>query len=142
MTQFFQLMEADKTQYLTQLIIKDLDCDYKYGIDKFECIFKIFDMNDDFNDNHKQNLFTLQQLRNCVIHNDSKADGRFCQKCSWMGYKIGENILIKKDDILAYEKSVLAYIGEIHYRLNRKLNVPRKTLSPKKKIRSIINSKD
>lgn len=137
MTQFFQLKEEDKTQYLTELIIKELNCDHKYGIDKFECIFNIFDMNDAFNDKRKQNLFALQQLRNCIVHNDSKADRRFCQNCSWMGYKLGEKVVITKDDLFVYEKSVRIYIGEIYYRLNKKLNAPKEYL---KSLREIFDN--
>jgi len=88
----------------------------------------LFEISGSFYSQHKTNIFILQQVRNCIVHNDAVVDKKFQNNCNWLGYKIGERITITKEDYLAYEFSVLTYIQEVFYRLNKILGAPQNYL--------------
>ena len=136
MTEYFQCEYDEIPMYLTQLIIDNLNCGHKRGINKFECILDAFGFGGPFNASHKEKLFALQQLRNCIVHNDSVVDQHFCRQCKHLGYQVGDRIEITKKEYSKYQTSVLAYIQEIFYRVNEKLGAPEFSL---KQIREGIN---
>jgi hypothetical protein len=123
-----QLDDDEKSASLTDLIINRLNCRDKYGIDRFECFLSPFELDGVFKDDHKNRVLVLHHLRNCIAHNDSIADARLCKNCGWMGFQIGDKIVVTGDEYRGYERSVLAYIGELYIRLNRKLGAPVKFL--------------
>lgn len=125
---FFLLSDDEINSYLTDLIINNLSRGYRHGIDKFECYLDAFGLSGAFNGKYKKRILILHHLRNCIIHNDSTVDVRFCKQCDWMKYHVGDRIIVSENDFKAYEESVLSYIQEIFYRLNNNLGAPEEFL--------------
>jgi hypothetical protein len=122
--EFFALSEDDRAAYLTDAILANLKCGPSHGIKKFECFLNAFGLNGSFDSRYEKQVLELHHLRNCIVHNDSTADSRLCTQCKWLGYKLGDKIVITKKRLREYEKAVLAYILEIFYRLNKELGAP------------------
>lgn len=123
MTEYFKVEEKDKPEYLLDVIFVGLQCRYKLGIDRFECYLAAFGASGAFDNGLKDNLYYLHQIRNCIVHNDSIADKRFCEKCISLDYKPGNKILVTKTDYRVYEYSVIAYMNEVFIRINKILGV-------------------
>ena len=123
MAKYFGLSDDEKTGFLVDLIFDNI-CDNKYGIYKLDCYLDAVGLSGSFNERHKRNIIALHQIRNCIVHNDSIADSRFCENCSWMNYQVGDKLTVNDEDFRSYEKSVLAYIHEIFYRLNQSMGAP------------------
>jgi hypothetical protein len=128
MADFFQLGEDEKSQYLVDLIIKNISFGNKHGVEKFECYLDAFGLSGAVSNNDKKRILVLHHLRNCIVHNDSTADTRFCKQCSWLGYHVGDKLVVSESDFKSYFTSVLSYIQEIFYRLNENLGAPNKFL--------------
>ena len=123
MTKYFELADDEKMRFLAELIFNSM-CDHKYGIYKLECYLDTVGLSGGFNEKHKRNVIVLHQMRNCIVHNDSVADAKFCENCTWMNYQVGDKFVVTDKDFRAYETSVLAYIQEIFYRLNQSMGAP------------------
>lgn len=130
------LDDDEKSRYLADLIIKNRDCRDRFGADRFDCFLGVLELNGTFDGDHIQRMLALHRLRNCIVHNDSIADARLCQQVEGEKYKIGDKIVLTGDEFRVYEQTVLAYIAEIYYRLNKKLGAPEEFLSI---LRKLIN---
>lgn len=124
MSEYFSFDSEDKIDYLADLIYEKTKSSRQRGINRFEGYLKAFDLDGPFNTNHKTNIFILHQIRNCVIHNDSIVDRKFYENCKQLGYDIGDEITISQEEYRKYERSVLAYIMEVFYRLNDHFGAP------------------
>jgi hypothetical protein len=122
--ELFALPDDDRSAYLTDIILANLKCGPSHGIKKFECSLDAFGLSGSFNSKYEKQILELHILRNCIVHNDSTVDNRLRTQCAWLGYKLGDKIVITKDRFHEYETAVLAYIAEIFYRLNKEFGAP------------------
>lgn len=143
MAEYFSYDDEDKILYLSELIIKNSKSSRKSGINRFEGYLMPFDLAGSFDSKHKTNIYLLQQIRNCIVHNDSVVDKKFYENCKQLGYEIGEVISIKQEDYRRYEISVLAYLMEIFFRLNKNFGAPERYLAKvKNNLEELFQSSD
>lgn len=129
MAEYFSYDDSQKNEYLSELIIGQIKGRRRLGINRYESILDAFNLSGPFDSRYKKNIFLLHQIRNCIVHNDSVADKKFCDNCGFIGYDVGDEIIITKSDYGKYEKSVLAYMMEIYIRLNKRLGAPENYMS-------------
>lgn len=133
MSKYFGIADNEKTNLLTDLIVDNL-CDSKYGFYKLECYLSAIGLSGSFNDEHKKNIITLHQFRNCIVHNDSIVDAKLHTECQWLSYKVGDKIIVTDKDFRSFEFSVLAYIQEVFFRLNKAFGAPEHYLDTLRKM--------
>ncbi len=128
MADYFSYNDEDKILFLADLILEKTNSAHKRGVNKFEGYLKPFNLDGSLDSNHKSNIFYLQQIRNCIVHNDSIVDKKFYENCKQLGYEIGDEIKINFQQFREYEISIMAYIMKVFNRLNRNFGAPDKFL--------------
>lgn len=111
--EYEELDETEKSYYLLDLLNSDIGGSYKRGVNKFEDVFRVFGLSGPVEDEVKQGLYELYEIRNVIVHRHSKADTKLLEACPWLKFKLGEKIVITEAMFRKYEKAVAEYITEV-----------------------------
>jgi integrase len=68
----------------------------KLGIDRFERLLEAVGLAGSRDEVLAQNIYELQQIRNLFAHKSGVADRRFVDACPYLGYRIGERVVVDR----------------------------------------------
>ena len=131
-SEYHQMDEEDRYHYLTSLLEDRVRSSFMKGINRFESLLEVFGLSGKVDTNDKSNIFTLQQLRNCIVHNGAIADKKIIDSCPWLNLEVGDQIIVSPDDFNKYLTSVNNYVVSIFIRFHKYLGISDKTLETMK----------
>jgi hypothetical protein len=130
----FRLNGEEISSELVDNLLRKINSAHKSGFEKLECYLTALGLHIDIDTDKKQILTILYQLRNCIVHNNSIIDSKFCKQCSWTTYKVGNKIVITKDEFRAFETSILSYMSGIFISLNIQMGAPERIVETLRKM--------
>lgn len=121
----YEIMEKeDRFHFIISQLENDLKSKYKTGINRFESILDIFGFSGPVDQDIKQNLFELSQVRNVIVHRSGIVDRRFTCACPWLRMNPGDNIQINHEIYFGYSNSVASYTYILLRRVLDRFEIP------------------
>lgn len=118
LSKYEQLNKEERMRFLLSEVQRDAS-GMAQGVNTFENILEIFGLSGPVNPEVKDALWNLNNLRNIIVHRDSRADRRFVENCPSLNFKLGERILIDHalyasvtDHIFSYIQVLLGRVGD------------------------------
>ena len=113
----------DRFFYIVDQLERELSAPLRSGVTRFETLLEPFQLSGPIDDSLRQNLFELNQVRNVLVHRGGKADCRLVEACPWLGFAVGDHVIITKDAFSKYNESVLAYAVVLIARVGERFGV-------------------
>jgi hypothetical protein len=90
------------------------------GAETFEPLLKVFDLSVPLKPETREALFELSNIRNVIVHRMHIADARLVEKCPKLGYKKGNRVLVKEEQVDTYFRATSAYAIALSSRVTEK----------------------
>jgi len=87
------------------------------GVDHFEFILAPFGLSGPVEDDLKQCLWTMHNLRNVIVHRSSIADSRLVKACPWLGLKAGKPVIVTGNQLYEFHRALPIYVSLLARRL-------------------------
>jgi hypothetical protein len=104
------------------------------GIDRFEGLLEQVELSGSYPKQLATNIYEMQQVRNVFAHKRGIADGRFVTACPYLGYDVGDRLVIDREAWTDFTVTAVAYAGVILYRVQEQLGMsvaePTSVVSP------------
>jgi hypothetical protein len=117
----------DKNERM-QLLFYDLEqhikAKSKYGVDRFEVLLDTIDLSGSIDQDVKQSIYELSQVRNIIVHRASIADRKLVENCPWLNLAIGEIVIINSEKYHNYSEAMSKYVWCLLERVTLRLNIP------------------
>lgn len=104
------LDEEERAFFIVDSIEKEINAPFRRGVDRFESLLKPFGLSGPIEDQIKDTLFEISQVRNVLMHRYGVADRRFVENCPWLGLKPGDHVQIRQPDFDKYLKATADYV--------------------------------
>jgi hypothetical protein len=105
---------------LGTLVVRELQKSVKAeeaaGIGRMEAILRPIGLGGGFDEANRRLLLEASEIRNILVHRGGRVDRRFVDRCSWLGYRPGDNVTLSAQMVSAYVGACIYYILEV---LNR-----------------------
>lgn len=110
---FVKLQGYEQAYYVTELLDQEVSGQFRHGVSRFESLLEPFSINGKVPKEHTKTFIELQQIRNAIVHHNSKANSRLCTTCPWLNMTANQNIFVSRIMLTSYHKAVTWYFGEI-----------------------------
>jgi hypothetical protein len=114
--EFLQMTEMEQAEYILELLKNELKSNLKPGSGRFDGLLTAIDCDGPVPEVIKKNLYELSQVRNSLIHRNSKADSRLLKNCPWLNIKVGDDIILTDKDFRKYQLTCYWYLIELSTR--------------------------
>jgi hypothetical protein len=115
LTHYEAMDEEERCFYLVELL--ERDAAPRHGIERFECLLRLFALSGPFHEGPRRNLYELYHVRNLLVHRAGRVDRKFVNACPWLGLAPGQTYVVDHASCHRYQASTLEYITEIIYRV-------------------------
>lgn len=126
--EFMQIEKDMQYEYIIEMIDNQLQGPLKAGIGRFEILLGVFNLSGSIDDDIKKTLFEMSKIRNAIVHNKGIADKKLVDTCPSLSLRIGDSVLGKQFNLMAYIDAVIVYIAEIQLRIFEALGIKRNEL--------------
>ncbi len=113
---FVTLSPEDQAQQLLTQLKDDLRANLKAGISRFEDVFNALQVGGPVDENVKNTLFELSEVRNVLTHRTGTVDARLVKNCPKLKVAIGDKLNLTNKHYYAYIAATLWYINELYRR--------------------------
>ena len=107
--EFQRVSGYDRYLYLVELLDRSLNAPMKKGVNRFEALLEPFGLSGALNEQHKRDLYELQQVRNLLVHRQGIVDRRFREGCPWLNVKEGDLFRISHQGFTRYVDAAFHY---------------------------------
>ncbi len=109
LAEFERLSAEERRWFILDQLERSLSASLKLGVDRFESLLKVFDLDGPVDAQVKQDLFELQQKRNVLMHRFGIADRRIVENCPWLNLKKGDAVRISKTGLSLHAQIELGF---------------------------------
>jgi hypothetical protein len=118
-SEYESLDTETKSEFLTDLLDRNLSGPMKKGINRFETLLEAIGLGGNVPEDLRRVFFEFQQVRNLIAHRLGIVDNKFINDCPWKNATVGEQYALTREDVSVYIESGLEYIFLIINRLNK-----------------------
>jgi hypothetical protein len=104
------LDEEEKYLYLADLYEKETLARRSNGVNRFENILDPIGLSGPVPEKIKKNIYTMQQIRHCIVHRASIADKKLLDDCPYLDVDIGEKIPVSRSSFKYMFGSSMIYL--------------------------------
>ncbi|HKK11372.1 MAG TPA: hypothetical protein VJ945_00965 [Flavobacteriaceae bacterium] len=122
-SEYYNLDEIEKLEYLFQQYEKSISIGMQYGVSRFETLLNPIGFAGPVSESIKKDIFELSQIRNVIIHRGGIIDKYFANSCPWLDNKIGDKIKVSSLQYQKYFNSVMDYVITLIIRIGEKRGV-------------------
>lgn len=108
--EYESLDHLEKCLWITDLLDQSTSAPNKSGINRFEKLLQPFNLHGSFDDKYSKSLYELHQIRNALVHRNGIVDRKLVSSCSWLDFKLGQQILISHEMWDKYQESLGKYV--------------------------------
>ncbi len=108
-TEYEKLSYERKTRYILKAVEEQIKNRSHYGVDRFEALFKVFNLSCPLDQQVRQSLIELFQVRNIVIHRGGVVDDTFIKVCEWLNIKEGTRFPVEGQTVVRYNNAATSY---------------------------------
>jgi hypothetical protein len=94
------------------------------GVNAFERALDAFALSGPVQDTLRDTLWNLNNIRNVIVHRDSRADSRFVENCPSLGFTLGERILVNHKTYSELTREIDHYVIVLMRRLCKRYDAP------------------
>src|SRR5215467_2342026 len=124
LSKYEQLDKEERMRFLLSELQRNEASGLTQGVNTFENVLEAFGLNGTVDVQTKEGLWKLNNLRNVIVHRNSRADRRFVENCPSFNISIGETILVDHENYASLTDSVLNYILILMRRLGPRYDAP------------------
>lgn len=124
LSKYEQLDKEERMRFLLSELEREETSGLAQGINAFENILYVFDLSGSVSSAIRDELWKLSNLRNVIVHRDSRADRRLVENCPAMNLKIGDRVLVSHEAFASITNQVTNYIIILIRRLATRYNAP------------------
>jgi hypothetical protein len=118
--EFIQMTDSEQTEYILELLKNELKLNIKSGVGRFDGLLDAIELSGSIPEIIRRNLYELSQVRNCLVHRNSKVDLRLVKNCPWMDIRVGASITLTDGDFRKYQLTCYWYLLELSTRYEPK----------------------
>lgn len=115
---FMAASESERTEMLAGELKQAVSARLKVGVGRFEALLEPLGLGGSVPDPVRRAVLEHSQLRNVLVHKDGKVDARLADHCPWLGYKVGETVLVSRAQFARAQAACNWYVFELARRLN------------------------
>jgi hypothetical protein len=93
------------------------------GIDRFENLLDAIQLSGSHEKVLARNIYEMQQIRNVFAHKRGIADRHFIDACPYLGYNVGDRVLIGRDAWIDFTVTAVTYAEVILRRMRQQLGM-------------------
>ncbi|PKO01992.1 MAG: hypothetical protein CVU43_10140 [Chloroflexi bacterium HGW-Chloroflexi-5] len=117
---YYQGLSLSEQKWFIISEIKNiLKSDMGPGVNHFEPLLRLFDLQGNINEDVKKVIYEFSQIRNLIAHKNGMVDQTFIKKCPKFSKKIGEKIYMTNELFHLYKITLIWYLLDIEIRIGR-----------------------
>jgi hypothetical protein len=116
-TNFMNATDQERAQLLLAELSRNLQADVKLGISRFEELLSRFDLAGNPEQELRQKIFEMQQVRHIWAHRGGLADVQFKERCPWFDVEVEELVKVDMDKVEDYGSATIYYLIDIWKRV-------------------------
>lgn len=97
-----KLKGTDKARYLVEQLDREASGPLRSGFNRFEQLLKAVGLAVNLPKEHRDTLFELQKVRNCLAHRHGYADQKLKSECPWLDVKVGRPVEVTRAMMSSY----------------------------------------
>lgn len=111
--EFARASESERIEYLLDLLTQETRARLKPGVGRFEPILNAVGLGGAVDDRARRRLLELLEMRNIIIHRNSRADRRLLARCPWLGTAPSSVVQVDSQMFTRYATAVRYYALEL-----------------------------
>jgi hypothetical protein len=124
LVEFNRLSEEERLSYILSSLRNEIGTTYKIGVGQFESLLRIVGLRGEVEESMKRDLLELSELRHVIVHRRMVADEKLRSNCPWLGYEVGDFVVINQSQFYRLVGSTINYAISILRRLHESLDLP------------------
>jgi hypothetical protein len=124
LTKYEQLDKEERMRFLLSEIQREYTSGLAQGVKAFESALYVFNLSGPVDPAIGDALWKINNLRNVIVHRDSRADRRFVENCPFMNLKIGDRVLVDHETFASLSEHVIRYIVVLIRRIGIRYSAP------------------
>jgi hypothetical protein len=124
LSKYEQLDKEERMRFLLSELQRNEASGSTQGVNTFENVLDIFGLNGEVDAPTKEGLWKLNNLRNTIVHRNSRADRRLVENCPSLNISIGDHVTVDHNTYESLTESVLNYILILMRRLGTRYDAP------------------
>lgn len=116
---FIRATPDEQAAFLLSLLTRQLRAPLMEGPGRFEEVLNSVQLGGKIDDWPRRAIFELSEVRNVIVHQNSRCDKRLAQKCPWLGLKPGEGCWPNAMWYEIYHSASMWYLLELQVRSSR-----------------------
>lgn len=117
------LSSSDRCLWVVDQLDQSVGGPLRNGINRFEALLQIFNLDGPFSEEHQKTIFELSQIRHVIVHRSGKVDRKLIEACPWLGYSKGDRVKISNQMWQKYHLASLQYVIAIIERVRSTLGI-------------------
>jgi hypothetical protein len=124
LSKYEQLDKEERMRFLLSEVQREHASGVGQGVNVFESVLYVFDLSGQVDSSIREGLWKLSNLRNVIVHRDSRADRRLVENCPSMSLKVGDRVIVGHELYGSLNLEVLRYVALLMRRLAVKYDAP------------------
>lgn len=124
LSRYQELDDEERMRFLLSKLQQDQASGSIQGVNLFENLLSVFNLSGPVNSSTSEAMWKMSNLRNIVVHRDSRADRRFVENCPAMNLKIGDRVIIDHDTFASTTSEAMNYVMVLVGRLATRYGTP------------------
>jgi hypothetical protein len=118
----FETLERDeRMRLLVNELERSLRSQFKAGASRFEALLSAIELSGPMEEETRKDLYEMFHVRNVIVHRASIADRKFVEACPWLGYSIGDQLVVSSEDWERYRTATAGYLAKVGERAAKRL---------------------
>lgn len=119
------LQLSDRCLWVVDQLDQELSAPLRGGVNRFEALLKVFDLDGLVSEEQQKQLFELSQIRHVLLHRRGQADRKLLDACPWLKLAPGDRVKITHEMWQQYSDAVAGYVLDLVQRLRVRFGLPR-----------------
>lgn len=99
----YELLDTqERMRFVSKELARSLNTDLKIGVGRFEAVLTAVDLGGTIEEDLRQSLLELSQIRNVLVHRAHIIDRPLKEMCPWLALEVGQKLRIDHDMYLKY----------------------------------------
>lgn len=125
---FLQLDEDARARFLVREMQRSRGAEQRLGVGQFESLLDQVGLGGAVDEDCRRDLLEAQQLRHVIAHRGGVADADFQTHCGYLGYAVGEPVVVAPERFRGMVASMSSYVSQIIERVEAVLHTTAPTL--------------
>lgn len=106
----------ERHRFIITELQREIKSDLSQGVGQFEGLLKEVGLGGAVDERVRKALFEAQQIRNLIAHRGARADRRFVEACTHLGYEVGDEVTLSKSRISDLVSAIAIYMRTLENR--------------------------